>query len=355
MADKVYEMLWDCKFCGTTKLLGKTHRHCPGCGAPQDPNTRYFPSDDEKVAVEDHIYVGADQICPSCQGLNVASAEFCTTCGAPLSEAARARTLESQSRAEGEKFESSGSRDLTKEQFEAEMLRVGVRKPPAAGRGMNPLIPIALIGFIGLLVVGALVALFWTRETVLVATGHSWAREVTIEDFAARPGTAWRDGLPADAYNLSCRVEQRSVNRIPDGQDCRTVRVDRGDGTFTERQECTTRYREEPVYDERCTYLVNRWAFSHTLAAEGQGLSPEPYWPEVTDLQCPGQARLGCQREGGRNAQYLVHFSGDEGRQYQCPFEQSVWQSVPIESVWGAQVRVVDAGAVDCGSLERRD
>ena len=36
MADEpetYYEMLWDCTQCGTTGLLGTTHRHCPSCGA----------------------------------------------------------------------------------------------------------------------------------------------------------------------------------------------------------------------------------------------------------------------------------------------------------------------------------
>jgi len=55
-------MLWDCEFCGTKKLLGKTHRFCPNCGAQQDPKARYFPSDEEKVAVKDHVYVGVDKI-----------------------------------------------------------------------------------------------------------------------------------------------------------------------------------------------------------------------------------------------------------------------------------------------------
>ena len=42
-----YQMLWDCSYCDSKKLLGITHRHCPGCGAPQDPSKRYYPKDDE--------------------------------------------------------------------------------------------------------------------------------------------------------------------------------------------------------------------------------------------------------------------------------------------------------------------
>src|SRR5262245_36399297 len=80
----VYEMLWDCAFCGTRKLLGKTHRHCPACGAPQDPARRYFPSDDEKVAVKDHVFVGVDRVCPACGAPGSRAAAHCGGCGAAL-------------------------------------------------------------------------------------------------------------------------------------------------------------------------------------------------------------------------------------------------------------------------------
>ena len=110
---KVYEMLWDCEYCGTKGNLGLTHRFCPNCGAPQNPDSRYYPSDEEKVEVHDHRYVGVDVTCPACNELNSAAAEFCGQCGSPLTEGAKARTLEAQVRHEGERFESSGSRDRT--------------------------------------------------------------------------------------------------------------------------------------------------------------------------------------------------------------------------------------------------
>ena len=65
--EKTYEMMWDCEYCGSDKLLGVTHRYCPECGAAQNPDKRYFPPDDQKVAVQDHKYVGADLKCPACE------------------------------------------------------------------------------------------------------------------------------------------------------------------------------------------------------------------------------------------------------------------------------------------------
>src|SRR5438067_1545971 len=100
MADEkllgTFEMLWDCSFCGATKLLGITHRHCPNCGAEQDQTKRYFPSDADKVAVKEDIYAGTDKVCGSCKAPNGAKAEFCMKCGAPLDEAAAAKKRSEQ-------------------------------------------------------------------------------------------------------------------------------------------------------------------------------------------------------------------------------------------------------------------
>lgn len=95
---KTYEMLWDCRFCGTSGLLGLTHRFCPSCGAPQDPETRYFPDDDHKVAVEDHVYAGADRRCPACTTPNSAKSEFCGSRGGPLTDAAAVKAQQDQVR-----------------------------------------------------------------------------------------------------------------------------------------------------------------------------------------------------------------------------------------------------------------
>ncbi len=82
---RTYQMLWDCPSCGTCKLLGLTHRFCPNCGAPQDPTLRYFPPQDEAIAVEDHPLVGPDWRCSGCDAPNHARATFCGACGAPRS------------------------------------------------------------------------------------------------------------------------------------------------------------------------------------------------------------------------------------------------------------------------------
>ncbi|HLA43810.1 MAG TPA: hypothetical protein VJZ27_10260, partial [Aggregatilineales bacterium] len=260
-----FEMFWDCEFCGTKKLLGYTHKFCPHCGAQQNPDKRYFPSDDEKVAVKNHVYYGVDVVCGNCNTLNSAKADFCVNCGSPLEGAKSAQQLESQIRGTGEKFESSGSRDLVKERFEVEQARLQELSGQAIKTGTKPGWNLKITGIIGGLVslliticVGIGALLFWTNESTVAVAGHSWEREIKIEEFQSLSKGDWCDAMPGDAYSVSRSERERSSRQVPDGEDCRTRRVDNGDGTFSERQECTTRYRSEPIYDDYCEYKVDR-------------------------------------------------------------------------------------------------
>ncbi|MEL6272951.1 MAG: zinc ribbon domain-containing protein [Chloroflexota bacterium] len=352
--EKHYEMLWDCKFCGTAKNLGKTHRFCPNCGAAQDPDSRYFPSDEEKVAVEDHVYVGKDRICPACGSLNSASAHNCGACGSPLDEAAVARTLQSQSRAAGAAFASSGSRDMAQEQFEREMAAAGIETPAAAAQGKKGGLNRRFIVTGTMLAVAALFGfVFWltsqTQEQTVLVTGHAWEREIRVEEYQTVRDEDWDDQVPAAAYNERCTQRQRDTRRVADGQTCRTVRTDNGDGTFSEREECTTNYREEPVMDDFCTYDIDRWEYERSVTTEGDALSPAPQWGNLNLREC-NTARLGCEREEGRNQRYSVTFRDEDGDTHTCTYPENQWASIGIETRWSMEIRQFVGGAV-CSSL----
>jgi hypothetical protein len=178
---KTYEMLWDCQFCGTAKNLGLTHRFCPSCGSPQNPDSRYYPSEEDMIEVKDHQFVGVDITCPACQQLNGAASEFCGQCGSPVKEGAQARNLEQQSIMAGQVFGSSGARDVVKERHESEMRRVGVLKDEKS-KGMNWNIW-AIAGVVVVLLIGAIVAFMWKTPTTLMLTEHEWERTIHIEEY----------------------------------------------------------------------------------------------------------------------------------------------------------------------------
>ncbi len=344
---KTYEMLWDCKFCGAKKNLGKTHRHCPNCGAAQDPSWRYYPSDEEKVAVEDHQFVGADVICPACSTPNSAAANNCMQCGAPLASGQRAKTLEAQIKAEGQVFQVDDLQARLRQQNDA-----AVGQAPQAQQaktGSIPWLPV-VIGVIALLISGGVIfALTYTRSTNVYVTGHEWSREIRVEQYMSVADSAWCDSMPADAYSVSRTREQRGSEQVPDGQDCRTQRTDNGDGTFREQQVCETRYRSEPVYDDMCRYNVDRWVYSRSVTADGVSVNDRIEWPDTNISRACSS--LGCEREEERGETYTLQLRGSGDTAYECPVEFDVWQATGIEDAFTLSVGIT--GDPRCDSLTR--
>jgi hypothetical protein len=329
VSGKTYEMLWDCEYCGAKKLLGLTHRHCPECGAAQDPKRRYFPPDEEKIAVEDHAYVGADVHCPACNAPMSAKVKFCAACGAPLQGGAEvARVVEKAAPA------------------------AAVPRAKTVAPRKGPGLKIALFGGIGALVLALILALvFWKKEVAITAVRHTWQREIKIEVFGPVNDAAWCDQMPSGAYEIARAQEVRSYNEIPDGQDCRTAKKDNGDGTFTEVQECTAKTRKEPVYADKCRFKIDRWSVGRSAVASGEGLAQAPAWPAVA-LVKTGQG-LGAEREGARAETYTVHFSDGTSAAVAdtCGLPEAQWRGIADGSKWKADKSVI-TGLLDCASLE---
>lgn len=330
-----YEMFWDCPACGTEKLLGKTHRHCPACGHPQDPSYRYFPPEDEKVAVEDHVFVGVDWTCDRCETPNSAAATHCVNCG------------DARDKDDGvvERLDEvrAGAQSGTLEDEAPEP----VDEPLPPRRGGFGKVLVLLLGC--LFVCGTLTALFYTAEATAEVTGHHWQRDVRIDRMASVSDGSWCDSVPGDAYSVSRSQKKRSTNRIPDGQSCSTYNVDNGDGTFSTQERCTTTYREEPVYDDWCDYQVDRWRHDHTETANGRGLSAEPYWPSYS---VSGGSGRGSTRVGGRSERYFVELVDADGTKKDCDYDQSRWSAMEVGSRWTGEKRVL-LNSLVCDGLVR--
>lgn len=339
----VYEMLWDCKYCSTTKLLGLTHRFCPNCGATQDPEWRYFPADDEKVAVHDHVFVGADHNCPACDTLMPAHAEFCTRCGAPQTEEAKAKMrVRTFGERRGDRFERQDLHERQRAEFEQ---MTGRNTPKARGSGRRGLIIAAVVIAA---VVGVIALLTASRETTVYASGFAWERTIEVERKDPVTGRSECAVMPPGAYSVSRRTEQVGTRRVPDGEVCTNRQVDQGDGTFRQVRDCQTRYREEPVMGLVCYYTVDLWQNNRTLKTEGDKTS-EPRWPDV-QLARVGDCR-GCEREGDRNERYFIALRGEGDATYTCAVDRAVWEATAPERVFRLEIATVGGGA-RCNTLE---
>ena len=319
--EKTYEMLWDCEYCGTKKLLGKTHRHCPECGAAQDADRRYFPEDDEKVAVEDHQFVGADKYCPSCNTPNSAVSKFCSNCGGPMEEGEAVRGVVDEP----------------------------PPKAPTPPEKANRTLRIALV-LIGLAILGGVLAVFlWKQQVPLVVTGHSWQCVVSIERYGPVTQTAWCDRMPVKARNVHRSRAVRSHKKVRDGETCTTKRIDNKDGTFKEKRVCSPKYREEPIYDDQCRFTIDTWSRSREARTAGQSLAQPVTWP-VVNLPPNPVARLGAERIGGRNATFTVRFQGPENKAYTCDFPEAKWRAFGINTTWKGESSVV-SDSLSCDKL----
>jgi hypothetical protein len=319
MTEPLYEMWWDCAQCGAKGLLGVSHRHCPQCGAAQDPAARYFPEPGKEVEAKHHRFVGVDWLCTYCESPNSAAAAFCVNCGGPKDGAKAVKLV-----TDGPEPASPPAVAAASQVPPPPPVRPGFAQQPEVAPRRDPAGSLRWLWVAMGLVLTILVVLtyqFFSKhdETVQLAD-KSWTREVDVERFTSQATSAWCDAMPGDAYQVTRSREQRGSKQVPDGQDCHTVRVDGGDGSFTKRQECSPRYRDEPVYDTRCHYRVNRWQILRTDKLAGNA-SLVPAWPQPLPghrqgVAGPpaggmglsgGAALLGADRLGSKRERYQVY------------------------------------------------
>jgi hypothetical protein len=327
VTDAVYEMFWDCRYCGQKKLLGLTHRFCAKCGGPQDPGARYFPPEEEKVAVHEHVFVGADLACPACKQPMSRAVSCCTNCGSPLGKGAEVQ--------------------LRAEPGPPTPLPGAVAPGPAKRSWVLP----AAIG-VGVLVMALIAVMFmWKREASLLVTGHTWVRALDVQRFEPTRKSDWCDSLPSGARELSRRREARSTKQVPDGETCTKRKKDNGDGTYKEVRECNPKYRSEPVFGDRCDYEVNEWRTSRTATERGAALTDKPRWPAVA-LARPGNC-VGCEREGARSETYTLELENSGTKEKAtCTLPEARWATFAKGTRWKAKVRVM-TGTVDCDALTK--
>lgn len=315
MSEKTYEMMWDCEYCSTPKLLGVTHRHCPECGAPQNPEKRYFPPEDQKVAVQDHKFVGADLNCPACGHAQSAAAKCCANCGSPLGDGkAVARQADQVFGADGQRVPPPGQQPEKK----------------GGGGKIFAIIGVLILGVVGFFVVRA----FWTKAAGVEVSGHRWERQIEIERYDEFEESGACKDVPSGAD---------IVKRSKPEKVCKTRKIDQGDGTFKEKEECS-----KPV--EQCTYKVLKWGVARTEKEKGD-IDDEPTWPKVK-LKQTGKCK-GCEREGDKRELYIVEFVNTDNKdELSCTFsKEKEWKSYEVGDRYAAEVRVM-GGGLDCDSLK---
>ena len=345
MTEQYFEMLWDCPQCGAHGLLGTTHRHCPSCGTAQDPARRYFPAPGQELEAKDHRYVGVDWACAYCKAPNSAAAAFCGNCGAPKDGTKEVSRVPDKP---------SGDQPGALPLAPASPIQATAPTLPQAGPAQSapvPGFPWIKVLLVLLLVAGAVLAYLFSskHDEQVQIVEKSWSRSIDVERFTAVRAADWCDAMPSDAYLVSRSREQRSTRQVPDGQDCATVRADMGDGTFTKHQECRPRYRNEPVFDTKCSYNINRWQLARTDQRTG-GAQLAPAWPAPALANALlGGNQLGTERLGTRREAYRVKLQSAKGKNWTCELSATTWSTLAESQP--VKLKVRGTGAADCASL----
>jgi hypothetical protein len=291
------------------------------CGAPQNPDKRYFPTPEQQKRVDGHTYEGSDRHCPSCKAPMAAKAQNCTQCGSPLDGAKEVRG-----------FVAPRSPAF------AGSLHFGPVAPKQPKRRIWPWVVAILLLLC--------VAIWWvfirTREAQMTVTAHRWERSIALEEYGNHAEGAWRDQVPADAQAPVCHAKQRSTNKIADGEDCHTERHDKKDGTFEQVRKCSTRYRNEPVMSDWCDFTVRRWNPAGKVSSSGLGNVLA--WP-ATDVPATAPQAMGAKRQGARTETLKIDF-GDKS----CDVDDATWRKYSDGQKVKVEVRA-RSGEIVCSSL----
>ncbi|MCA9904168.1 MAG: hypothetical protein KC547_09940, partial [Anaerolineae bacterium] len=107
------------------------------------------------------------------------------------------------------------------------------------------------------------------------------------------------------------------------------------------------RYRQEPVYDDRCYFTVDRWSYSRSVVSNGESQAVAPYW---ANAQLQFASGVGAEREADRDETYLLILRGDNDAVYECEVSFDLWQNAKAESAWTLEIGVVN-GQPRCDTL----
>lgn len=330
--EKYYEMLWNCESCGTKGLFAQSQKHCPLCGAAQNPEKRYFPEEGQEVEVQGHQYVGADWHCPYCQSPNGAAAQFCGACG--------------------------GHRDGSKEVKEVLDPAANVKEPepqapagPPASSGGGGWIKIIVVLLV--IVLGVLMARFlWKSDETFKVTALNWSREIDIEQYTAVEEAKWCKELPSGAHSIRRTQEEKGKKKVPDGETCKEVKIDKRDGTFTKKRECTPKYKEIPEMADKCHYRINTWKVVRTDKAQGSK-GTEPKWPapRVSVVSSFFANTIGNERLGNRREGFSAQLQSSKGESLSCSIKPEVWSDLKVGDVLTVKVR--GTGGAVCDEIKK--
>lgn len=340
---KILMGVWDCPACGSKGIPGDAYR-CPNCSRTRAADAKfYLPEQVREVTDAAGIaaaQAGADWLCDFCGNLNTAAQDRCAQCGA-------ARGSRQRETREYDQANVPHSAAVVADDHLNPAAVVAAAPPKVQPKRRAWVVPVAIVAVLAC-AIGLGLYLFLPRESPATVGGKGWERSLRVEVYGPQQDQAWEEAVPSGAYNRRCQQAVRSYRQVLTGttteqqRRCQNVQVgteeyecgviDLGNGRF-EQKMCTRPvyeercewvsvqvpiYVQEPVYDNYCTYTVDRWEYARTETAGGR--DTEPYWPAV---EYAGNER---EQQGGRSESYVVYIVDQNEKTWEYKTDLATWQ-----------------------------
>lgn len=344
VSERILEGRWDCEDCGRTGI-GGIPKSCPGCGAGRDPinqpsETPYLDGDATDItgtSVAAELGTRPDRICDHCGQANHADASSCRGCGQALDvtdETVPTRTYTgirhhipkiTGRRPTSSTSSSSRTGSAGRSTFASARTATARAVAPAA-RALGTPARRAAAGGVAVVALVAVVWVSWafafaTKPVTVEVTDLAWSRGVEVEEFRTLQKSSFDP--PGDARIHRSYQAVHHHRQVPDGyatetrsrqvaysSTCtRSVTVDNGNGTFSQRTEsysCTQyrsetyttqvqQYRSEPVYRTKYDFEIDRWVTDFFFTVDDSD-AELPYWPEMIPAARADKHRVGDER-----------------------------------------------------------
>ena len=371
---KLIEGLWDCQYCNTKAIRGSL-RECPNCGKPRDEDTRfYMPSAIQYVSEEEEkkINRNPDWICQYCDCLNSDSDTICKSCGSERTSenldyfsnkkkksqkfdesfvsASQDSSLYDSAKEEDEEYYNSSSNfsslygNDTKENDDSYYNENGFlhsAKKLIIENWKKLLMILSVIALIA-----GIVCLFIPRTEVITVNDFKWERNIDIEELRTVNESDWY--LPSNARLKYTRAEISRYENVVDHYERESRQVakqriaryeeyvsghrDLGNGYF---EEIKSRrpiyetyyeteyydkpiYRQEPVYQIKYYYEIDKWFFKRNIKT--QGMNKDPYWGEFV---LNGNERVSTKKES-----YYIIATDKKGKIKEILVKYETWNDL---------------------------
>ncbi len=361
--NKYQEGRWKCTYCNVTDIRGR-RRSCPSCGAARDEGVKFYLLPNEPYITDAELLAqadgGPDWICGSCNSCNDDGRLSCQSCGAERS----GKTLKVKEYEYGKAPSSAEQTEPEPKKISDYASTHSHSDDHSSGFEFPKKLLLYAAGLAGIFLVATLIfALFKTHLVEVNVTGFSWERTIEIDELRTVREDDWN--VPAGGRQISSRREIHHYDKVIDHYDnkTRTVTERVQTGTTTEKYACGTKdkgngffetkycersvpvyktetrqepykdpvYKDEPRYQTKYTYDIDRWVHDRTERASGSDRHPE--WPTF--------ALRGKQREAGRDETYTTYFTDAKGKAYFYNVDQSQWTNLDPNKTYKLRVNAL--------------